>query len=94
MSRQYAVDPIKLAEGLGLTPEERDICLTAGDHPYNCRCDTCKSWWKAVGPDPDTGRCGPWTMEELGLDPKDWAWVFEEPPEGYSDRGVREGETP
>jgi len=63
LNRPYAIDPIKLAAGLGLTPEERDVCLVAGEHPYHCRCDTCKEWWKAVGPDPATGRCGPCTME-------------------------------
>lgn len=85
MSRQYAIDPIKLAANLGLTPGERDMCLVAGEHPYTCRCDTCKQWWKSVGPDPATGKCGPFTFEELGLDPKDWAWQLEEPPEGYFD---------
>ena len=85
MSRQYAIDPNKLAESLGLTPEERDICLTAGDHSYHCRCDTCKEWWKRVGPDPATGKCGPFTFEELGLDPKDWERLLKGPPEGYFD---------
>lgn len=85
MSRQYAIDPNKLAAGLGIPPEERDILLTGGDHPYFCRCDTCREWWKMMGPDPDTGKCGSFTMEELGLDPKDWEWLFKEPPEGYFD---------
>lgn len=85
MSRPYAIDPVKLAADLGIEPKERDTLLTGSEHPYHCRCDTCRGWWKMMGPDPDTGRCGPWTMEELGLNPKDWAWVFEEPPEGYFD---------
>lgn len=39
--------------------------MAASDHPYDCKCDICKGWWKSMGPDPDTERCGPWTMEEL-----------------------------
>lgn len=72
MSRQYAIDPIKLAADLSLTPEERDVCLVAGEHPYHCRCWHCGEWWKLMGPDPDTGMCGNFTMEELGLDPADY----------------------
>lgn len=46
--------------------------VLASDHDYLCRCGLCEKWWQQVGPDPDTGRCGPWTMEQLGLDPADW----------------------
>jgi hypothetical protein len=84
--RRYAFDPVKLAAAfLGIEPEERDVLLVGSEHPYSCRCDTCKAWWKSMGPDPATGLCGSWTMEELGLDPKDWEWLFEKPPEGYFD---------
>ena len=23
----------------------------ASDHPYECRCEKCKEWWRAVGPE-------------------------------------------
>lgn len=72
MSRPYAIDPIRLAADLGVEPEEQDILLTGSEHPYTCRCDTCREWWKMMGPDPDTGRCGGFTMEELGLDKADY----------------------
>lgn len=70
--RQYTCNPVWLATVLGIEPDERDILLAGSEHPYNCRCDTCKEWWKSMGPDPDTGRCGPWTMEELGFNPADY----------------------
>lgn len=72
MSRRYAIDPNKLAADLGIPPEERDILLTGADHDYMCRCDTCREWWKMMGPDPENGTCGGFTMEELGLDPADY----------------------
>ena len=72
VSRQYAFDHIKLAAELGIEPEERDILLTGGDHDYRCRCDVCRKWWKIMGPDPENGKCGSFTMEELGLDPADY----------------------
>lgn len=34
------------------------------DHPYDCRCDTCKQWWMNVGPDED-GLYGPFSVEEM-----------------------------
>lgn len=37
----------------------------AGDHPYYCRCERCRRWWKSVGPDPDTDRYGPFSKEEI-----------------------------
>jgi hypothetical protein len=57
-------------------PEPQDVsaevAMRAANHEYLCRCGLCKEWWKLAGPDPATKRCGPWTMEELGLDPADW----------------------
>jgi hypothetical protein len=37
----------------------------ASFHPYNCKCPACRAWWLAMGKDPDTGRYGPFTEEEL-----------------------------
>jgi len=28
-------------------------------HPYSCTCEFCKRAWQLVGPDPDTGKYGP-----------------------------------
>ena len=37
----------------------------ASDHPYSCRCDKCKAFWKHLGPDEETGEFGPFTREEM-----------------------------
>ena len=39
--------------------------VEATNHPYGCRCDKCKQWWKDMGPDPDDGGYGPFTAEEI-----------------------------
>ena len=72
MKRDYAIDPVAFAEILGISNDERDMLLKASEHPSYCRCSTCASWWQSVGPDPDTGVCGPFTFEELGLNPEDY----------------------
>lgn len=35
------------------------------DHPYDCKCDSCRQWWRDMGPDPDTDAYGPFTKEEI-----------------------------
>ena len=42
--------------------------ITASDHPYNCICEQCKSWWVQVGPDED-GDYGPFSSEEVHGEP-------------------------
>ena len=37
----------------------------SSDHPYSCRCDGCREWWKRIGPDPEDNSYGPFTKEEL-----------------------------
>lgn len=37
--------------------------IDASNHPYSCRCDKCRDWWKAVGP--DRASYGPFTKEEI-----------------------------
>ena len=44
-----------------------DSFIEASDHPYTCGCSKCKNWWVDMGPDPDTGRCGPFTLEEINV---------------------------
>ena len=73
--RSYAIDPVKLAEMLGISDSKRDVLLEASEHPYDCRCSTCADWWKSMGPDSDTGTCGPFTLEEIGLNPEDYKEV-------------------
>lgn len=37
----------------------------AVDHPYECRCSVCLDYWKAIGQEPETGKYGPFTEEEI-----------------------------
>lgn len=55
----------KFAKLLGIPDETRDVLNTGSAHPYNCRCETCRQWWKAMGPDDGTGRHGPFTDDEI-----------------------------
>lgn len=45
-----------------------DDFAEASDHPYTCTCAKCRAWWQSMGPDDETGMCGPWTVEELEED--------------------------
>lgn len=67
---------------VGISPEEQHALEVGGSHSYMCRCNTCAEHWKLVGPDPDTKMPGPFTYRELGLDPADYAYLWEddEPP--------------
>jgi hypothetical protein len=38
--------------------------LDATSHGFFCRCDDCKEWWRAVGPE-ENGTFGPFTSEEI-----------------------------
>jgi hypothetical protein len=51
----------RYAELVGIS----DDFLESSEHPYTCKCDKCRSWWKDMGPDPTTGRYGPFTNEEI-----------------------------
>ena len=59
------MDPMELADRLGIPRDEAKELLEGSSHRYSCRCEQCKEWWKAMGPDPDTGRYGPFTREEI-----------------------------
>jgi len=63
-SRQYAVDPEKLAEVLGIPKETSNILLAGADHPEYCRCEICKQYWQLIGSDED-GNYGPFSIEEI-----------------------------
>lgn len=45
----------------GISPDFK----AASDHDYDCRCALCLAWWVRMGPDPVTGRHGPFTDEEI-----------------------------
>lgn len=34
-----------------MAPEELARFDAASNHPYSCRCELCKEWWKACGPE-------------------------------------------
>ena len=61
----------KLAATLEISPEERAVLDT--NHPYLCRCDVCRRWWKLMGPEnaEDAGmpnyepRYGPFSAREI-----------------------------
>ena len=63
--RGYAVDPMALADSLGIPRDEVASLLESSDHSYDCRCNECREWWRQMGPDPDTGEHGPFTAEEV-----------------------------
>jgi len=53
-----------------LRAEVGEVFSEASNHPYTCRCDACREWWLAMGHDPDMGRYGPFTEEEIDAPPK------------------------
>lgn len=59
----------KLAKALGIPPEEQAVLDSGGDHPFTCTCETCRNWWKLMGPDGDT--YGPFKPEDIEDDTPD-----------------------
>jgi len=44
------------------------MLLEGSDHPYTCRCDICREWWAALGPEDlgdDKKGYGPFTEAEI-----------------------------
>ncbi len=41
------------------------VASGADSHPYRCSCAECLEWWRAMGPDPETGGFGPFALEEI-----------------------------
>ena len=64
MTRQYAIDPKKLAESLGIPKNQSEILLTGANHSPYCRCEICRQYWQLIGPDED-GNYGPFSLEEI-----------------------------
>jgi hypothetical protein len=62
-----------LARAMGIDPETQAALDAGSDHAYSCRCETCRRWWKAMGP-ADAGEdgggadYGPFTKEEVERD--------------------------
>lgn len=47
-------------------PEALAALDAGSNHPYNCRCATCLTWWAHMGPDGgDAGDYGPFTKDEV-----------------------------
>jgi len=44
---------------LGIAAGVEPVMFEASDHPYSCTCERCRTWWRGMGPDPDTGEYGP-----------------------------------
>lgn len=48
--------------------DEAAILRQAAYHDYSCTCDTCREFWRLIGPDPDTNQYGPFgpTLDTQG----------------------------
>jgi len=62
-----------LARALGISPEDQQSLDAGGGHHYTCRCETCRKWWKLMGPadadeDGKGTDYGPFTKEEVEKD--------------------------
>lgn len=40
----------KPAEQLGIPKDVQDTLDVGSDHPFMCKCETCRQWWIAMGP--------------------------------------------
>ncbi len=54
----------KFAEILGIPEETRQVLDAGSSHPYTCKCEVCRQWWRSVGPE-DGDTYGPFTKEEI-----------------------------
>lgn len=63
------IDRDALARQLGIPPADQAALDSGSAHPYACRCEVCRRWWRLMGADPDTGRFGPFTREEVMAPP-------------------------
>lgn len=54
-----------LARMFRIPQDEAEVLFEADSHSYDCKCTVCKQWWKTMGPDPETGRYGPFTKAEI-----------------------------
>lgn len=56
----------KVARALGIPVAEQAALDRGNEHEYLCRCDTCREWWRLMGPEDELGLSyGPFTAEEI-----------------------------
>ena len=53
---------------LPITADQRRAIIKGMSHPGDCVCNVCRLWWRLMGPDPETGRHGPFTEAEIGVE--------------------------
>lgn len=53
----------KLADALGIDKDTQQILDIGSSHNSSCRCEICRQWWIAMGPDGDS--YGPFTRDEI-----------------------------
>jgi hypothetical protein len=59
-----ALDKDAIARMLGIPPDEQKALDAGSNHPYRCRCEKCRQWWKLMGAD-ENGKYGPFAREEI-----------------------------
>jgi len=55
----------KIACALGIDKETQSILDIGSAHPPNCLCETCRRWWRHVGPETAEHPYGPFSIEEI-----------------------------
>lgn len=58
----------RLAAALGIPKNVQRVLDVGGSHPYSCRCDVCKEFWREMGPEQNgegSVSYGPFTREEI-----------------------------
>lgn len=63
-----SLEQVKRKLGAALPPETVKVLDEGSEHRYSCRCETCRRWWKEVGPEIGSDgepSYGPFTEEEI-----------------------------
>lgn len=60
----------QLGDALGIPEAEQKILDAGSNHIFGCRCETCRQWWKLMGPadaddDGNGSDYGPFSKEEI-----------------------------
>lgn len=55
-----------IADILGIDTETKAVLDAGSDHVFSCRCEVCRRWWAAMGP--EDGSYGPFTEQEVHAD--------------------------
>lgn len=58
----------RIAKDLGVPEMTRRALDIGSRHSYLCRCPACWTWWRLVGPNPNTREYGPFTRAEMQQD--------------------------